>query len=305
MSPTIDVRPEVARALEAGAAVVALESTVIAHGLPHPRGVEAALGMESAVREEGALPATIAILAGRVCVGLTPEEIGALAGGEVRKVSCRDLASVIAGGETGATTVAATARVATRAGIRVFATGGIGGVHRGGEESLDVSADLVELARSSVAVVCAGAKAILDLRRTLEMLETLGVPVIGYGTDELPAFYATESGLAVPHRADTPEEVARLLDAQWGLGPGGVVVAVPPPAAEALEREEMEALVARALADAGDAGIDGAELTPYLLAHLAEASGGRTLAANLALLARNARVAARIARAYAGLPPGA
>jgi len=302
VSVALQIRPEVRAALEAGEPIVALESTVIAHGLPHPRGLETAAAMERTVREEGAVPATIAILAGRLVVGLEPGELETLTTGEVSKVSCRDVAAVIAAAETGATTVAATAWTAARAGIRMLATGGIGGVHRGGETSLDVSADLTELGRSRVAVVCSGAKAILDLRRTLETLETLGVPVIGYGTAELPAFYARDSGLPLAHRVDSAEEAARLLHAQWDLGmPGGVVVAVPPPVAAALAREEVEALMAEALADAEEGGIAGPDLTPYLLAHLARASGGRTLEANVALLLENAGVAARIARACAVL----
>ena len=303
MTEFLDIRPEVAEALAAGRAVVALESTVIAHGLPAPRNIEAARGMAAAVRDAGAVPATVAVLDGRVRVGLSPAEVERLATADaVAKVSRRDLAAALAYQGLGATTVAATMACAARAGIRVFATGGLGGVHRGGERSLDISADLTELARSPVAVVCAGAKAILDLPRTLEVLETNGVPVIGYGTHEFPAFFSQSSGLTLPAQVDTPEAAAALLRAHWGLGlDGGVVIANPPPEEAALDAAVIEPLIARALADAEADGVRGGAVTPYLLARLAVLSDGRTIEANVALLAHNARLGGQIAAAFAEL----
>lgn len=298
----LDLRPRVREALDAGRPVVALESTVIAHGLPHPHNLETALGMERAIREAGGVPATVGLIAGRAVIGLSEAEIEALAtSGDVAKASRRDLAALLASGATGATTVAATICLAARAGIRMMATGGVGGVHRGGEASLDVSADLYELARTPVAVVCAGAKAILDLARTLEVLESLGVPVVGFGTSEFPAFFSRESGLATPHTAATAKEAARLLEAQSALGPGGVLIVQPPPAEHALPRAEVEGWIDAAVAEAEVAGIAGSALTPFLLERVSELSGGRTLAANVALLLENARLAAAIARA-AGSP---
>ncbi len=297
----IDVRPEVAKALDLGAAVVALESTVIAHGLPSPRNIEAAERMKAAVREEGAVPAMVAVLRGSVVVGASSEEIGSLAQGtDVAKATTRDLAALTASGSAGATTVAATAFAAGRAGVAVMATGGIGGVHRGGDRSMDISADLAEVGRTPVAVVCSGAKAVLDLSLTLEALETLGVPVVGYGTGSFPAFYARSSGLGLEHRVDSPEEAARLMVRQRRLGlPGGVLFCNPPPAEAALEPAEVESLVTAAVRGAEEKGIRGKDVTPFLLDHLATESAGRTLAVNLALLEDNARVAARIAVAYA------
>jgi pseudouridine-5'-phosphate glycosidase len=280
--------------------VVALESTVIAHGLPRPRNLETALAMEAAVRDAGAVPATVGVLQGRICVGLKPEEIERLAGADqVVKVSRRDLAATVASQKLGATTVAATLFAAQQAGIRVLATGGIGGVHRGGESSLDVSADLIELARTPVAVVSSGFKAILDLARTLEVLETQGVPVAGYGTHELPSFYSVTSGLRLEQRVDSPSEAAQLMAAQWELGlSAGIVIANPPPSAAALSGEELEALLAEALAAARDAEVRGKALTPYLLNRLVHLSSGRALEANIALLLENAHLAGQIARAY-------
>ena len=300
-SGPIEVRPRIRAALEDRVGVVALESSVIAHGLPDPHGLGASGRMELAVRGEGAVPATIAVLGGRVVVGLEAEEIVELANaGGVAKASTRDLAALAASGRPGATTVAATAFVAGRAGIAMLATGGIGGVHRGAETSLDVSADLAELGRTPVGVVCSGAKAVLDLRRTLEVLETMGVTVVGYETDELPAFYARESGLRLDHRVDSPAEAARLVAAQRGLGvPGSILFCHPPPPAAAMDRAEVEEMVAGAAATAEAAGIRGAAVTPFLLDLIGKASGGRALAANLALLEANARLAARIAVAYA------
>jgi pseudouridine-5'-phosphate glycosidase len=294
------VHEEVAAALVDGRPVVALESTVISHGLPHPHNIETARGMEAAIRAGGAVPATIAVLNGKLVVGVTAGELAFLAESkDVAKVSRADLASVVASGRAGATTVAATALIAARAGIRVFATGGIGGVHRGVEETLDISADLTELARTPVAVVCAGAKAILDLPRTLEMLETLGVPVVGYGTSQLPAFYSRESGLALQSRVDSPEEAARLMATQWGLGlTSGMIFANPVPEGSAIGRGELEAMIAKGLVAAAAEKISGKRVTPYLLEALSRGSGGRTLAANVALLLNNARVAALIAVAY-------
>ena len=245
----IDVRPEVAKALDLGAAVVALESTVIAHGLPSPRNIEAAERMKAAVREEGAVPAMVAVLRGSVVVGASSGEIASLAEGtDVAKATTRDLAVLAASGSAGATTVAATAFAAGRAGVAVMATGGIGGVHRGGERSMDISADLAEIGRTPVAVVCSGAKAVLDLSLTLEALETLGVPVVGYGTGSFPAFYARSSGLRLEHRVDSPKEAARLIARQGRLGlPGGILFCNPPPAESALEPAEVESLVTAAV----------------------------------------------------------
>ncbi len=302
MEDLLAIREDIAAALAAGGPVVALESTVIAHGLPRPHNLETAREMEGAVREEGGVPATIAVLDSRLVVGLSPEQLAHLSESEsVAKVSRADLAAVLASGRPGATTVAGTMIIAAQAGIRVLATGGIGGVHRGAERSLDISADLTELARTRVAVVCAGAKAILDLQRTLEYLETLGVPVVGYGTNEFPAFFSRESGLPLVHRVDTPDDVARLMAWQWELGrsgrgsTGGMVIANPPPEETALPRAVVESHIAEALKSAEAAGIRGKAVTPFLLQELARRSGGRTLQANRALLVANARLAARIA----------
>lgn len=301
MNPYLDVRPEIAEALAASRPVVALESTVISHGLPRPHNLETARKMEAAVRGEGAVPATIGLLDGRLIVGLTRSEIELLATAEhVGKVSRRDLAAVLNSRKPGATTVAATMIIASQAGIQIFATGGIGGVHRGAQNTFDVSADLHELARTPVAVICSGAKVILDLPRTLELLETLGVPVVGYGTSQFPAFYVQESGLPLDSRVDLPQEAARLIAVQWALGVNsGIVFCNPPPAASALPRHEVESRIDAALNSASAAGIQGKAVTPYLLDHLAKASGGRTLATNIALLISNARVAAQIAVACA------
>ncbi|MBC7249400.1 MAG: pseudouridine-5'-phosphate glycosidase [Anaerolineae bacterium] len=277
--------------------VVALESTLIAHGLPYPTNLETALRLEDVIRAEGATPATIAVLSGQLRVGLNKAELEYLARSKnIRKVSRRDLPIVVAQGGDGATTVAATMWIAARAGIDVFATGGIGGVHRG--YPFDVSADLPELARTEVAVVCAGAKSILDLPRTLEWLETWGVPVIGYGTDEFPAFYTRSSGLPVDVRVDTPLAAAEIIHARWDLGlGGGVLIVAPVPAEAALPAEGMEEAITQALAAAEEQGIRGKALTPFLLARIAEITGGASLRANIALLENNAAIAARIARA--------
>ena len=303
MNPYLDIRPEVAGALAEGKPVVALESTVIAHGLPRPHNLETARRMEAAVNEQGAIPATIGLLKGRLVVGLSLEEIELLASAKnVAKVSRRDLSAVLTAKRPGATTVAATMFISAQAGIRVFATGGIGGVHRDGQNSFDISADLTELAQTRVAVVCSGAKVILDLPRTLEVLETLGVPVVGYGTNKFPAFYVQESGLQLDNRVDKPEEAAQLMAVQWALDlPAGIVFANPPLADTALPRAEVETLIKKALNSASRAGIHSKDVTPYLLDHLAKDSQGRTLEANIALLVQNARVAARIAVAYSAL----
>jgi pseudouridine-5'-phosphate glycosidase len=289
------VHPDVQSALDAGRPVVALESTLITHGLPRPQNLEVALALETAVREAGAVPATIALLAGEISVGLTGEQLEYLARAEgVRKCSRRDLPIAVGLGQDGATTVAGTMLVAHMAGIRVFATGGIGGVHRG--HPFDVSADLTELGRTPVVVVCAGAKAILDLPLTLEVLETRGVPVIGYGTDQFPAFYTRSSGLPVDVRCDTPQAVAAIARARDALGlPGGMLVAVPVPAEAELPAADAERAIARALAEAR--GIQGKAVTPFLLDRVSELTGAASLRANVALLLNNARVASLIAAA--------
>jgi pseudouridine-5'-phosphate glycosidase len=303
MNPYLDVRPEIAEALAARRPVVALESTVISHGLPRPHNLETARKMEAAVRDEGAVPATIGLLEGRLIVGLSRPEIEMLAVAErVAKVSRRDLAAVLNSGQPGATTVAATMIIAAQAGVCVFATGGIGGVHRGVQNSFDISADLPELARTRVAVICSGAKVILDLPRTLELLETLGVPVVGYGSSKFPAFYVQESGLALDSRVDTPLEAARLMAMHWSLGlASGLVICNPPPSESSLPRNDVESLIEAALDSAVAAGIQGRAVTPYLLDHLAKASGGKTLQTNIDLLINNARVAAQIAVAHSSL----
>ncbi len=300
MSNLLIVSDSVRRAIAIGDPVVALESTVIAHGLPWPRNMEVALDMEELVRTEGAVPATVAVIDGQLRVGLKESEIERLAKGEepVLKLSRRDLPGAVAAGATGATTVAATMLLARMAGIGVFATGGIGGVHRG--SSGDISADLPELARTAVAVVCSGAKSLLDLPRTLEWLETAGVPVIGYRTDEFPAFYARSSGLPVSERVESPDEAARIIQAGWDLGlTAGVLVAVPIPQEAALEPELVENAISQAHSEAEAKGIRGKALTPFILKRMAEITDGKTLDANLALLRNNAIVAARIARALA------
>nr|WP_276522225.1 pseudouridine-5'-phosphate glycosidase [Kallotenue papyrolyticum] len=297
MIPELRFDPAVRAALEAGRAVVALESTVIAHGLPHPHNLELAREMEALVRAGGATPATIGVVAGQPTIGLDAATLARFAtGAEVRKLSRRDLGVAIAAGQHGATTVAATMALAQLAGIEVFATGGIGGVHRGARDSWDVSADLTELSRTPVLVVCAGAKSILDLPATLEMLETLGVPVVGYGTETFPAFYSVSSGLRLSARVDSPDEAAAVWRAHRRYGGGsGMLLVVPPPAESALPQAEVAMLIDAALAEAAQRGIQGAQVTPFLLATIAERSGGRSLTANIALLKNNARVAAAVA----------
>ena len=292
---------EVKAALDEGRPVVALESTIVAHGLPWPENFEIGRALEAKVREHGAVPATIAVLGGALQVGLESDALEAMAqaGAAWPKTGAADLAMRLARGENGATTVSATAHIAARAGIRLFATGGIGGVHRG--DGSDVSSDLPTLARTSIGVVSAGMKSILDLPRTLEYLETLGVPVIGVRTNELPAFYTDRSGLALEHRVDTPEEAARLLSHHFALHPGGVVFANPIPKAHALDAPLIERAIEAALADAADRGVRGKAITPHLLGFVAKATNKRALAANRALALHNAEVAAQFAVALSRL----
>ena len=301
MYSILEIQPQVQKALNANSPVVALESALISHGLSYPQNLETARALEQTVRENGAVPATIAIIEGKIRAGLTERELERLATEKgVRKVSRRDLPIAVARGEDGATTVAATMYVAALAGIEVVATGGIGGVHRG--QSADISADLPELAQTRVAVVCSGAKAILDLPLTLEWLETHGVPILGYETDEFPAFYSRQSGLPVDIRVDTPEEAARIIRTKWELGlEGGVLVTVPVPEEAELPREAAEHAIERALAAAEEGGITGKTLTPFLLSQIVHITEGRSMAANVALLKNNAAVAARIASALRGI----
>jgi pseudouridine-5'-phosphate glycosidase len=304
MNHLLDLGPEVAAALVDGRPVVALESTIISHGMPWPQNVETALAVEAEVRAHGAVPATIAILDGRLKAGLAHDEIERLgrSGPEVAKVSRRDIPILVARAGTGATTVAATMIIAALAGIRVFATGGIGGVHRGAQTSFDISADLQELARTSIAVVCAGAKSVLDLGLTLEYLETHGVPVIGYRSDTLPAFYSRDSAFSVDARLDEPAEIACVMKAKWDLGlSGGLVVANPIPAQHALPREVIDHAIEQALADARAQGIGGKSATPFLLARVNALTGGDSLASNIQLMLNNARLAAAVAVAYRAL----
>jgi pseudouridylate synthase len=295
--------PEVAAAREAGRPIVALESTLIAHGLPRPRNLEAARALEAVVRETGAVPATIAIMHGRIRIGLDADQLAEIATADgVMKVSRRDLAACIVQQRPGATTVAGTMIAAHMAGIRVFATGGIGGVHRGAERDFDVSADLEELARTPVAVVCAGAKSILDLPKTLEVLETKGVPVCGWRTDEFPAFYCRSSGLSVPLRCDDVWTMARGLEIQRRLGfSGGSLIVNPIPEEAAMPEELIEAAIHDALEVAARAGIGGKDVTPFLLARIVELTGGKSVDANVALVMSNARLAAELAMALRDL----
>lgn len=306
MQPPIRVSDEIAKALAARRPVVALETTVIAHGLPSPENLMTAGELIGAVGQAGAVPAMIGILDGEFRIGLGAGDIARLAEEDgVLKVSRRDIAYAVSTGALGATTVSATMIGAARAGIAVMATGGIGGVHRGAAHGMDISADLEELGRTDVAVVCAGAKAVLDLPRTLEYLETRGVPVIGYGCDEFPAFFIASSGLAVPRRLDTPGEIACLLRTKRALGlEGGVVIANPPPPDSALDPATAEAAIEAAVTSAEAAGITGRAVTPYLLARVAEQTGGDSIAANRALLIANATLAAEIAVALADQPDG-
>lgn len=302
MNPMLALTDEVREALASGRPVVALESTIISHGMPYPRNVQTAREVERIVRDGGAVPATIAILHGVPRVGLDDQELDLLGSDpHVRKVSIRDLPYVVARGEHGATTVASTMRLAALAGIRVFVTGGLGGVHRGAEQSMDISADLTELSLTDVAVVSAGVKSLLDIGRTLEVLETLGVPVISYGADDFPSFYSRSSGFRSPLRLDAAAEIAATMRAKWALGlAGGVVVANPIPAEDEIPEAEIGVLIAEAVAEAEAQGITGAAITPFLLGRIVELSGGDSLRANIALVKNNARLGAAIAVAYCG-----
>lgn len=297
----LDIQPEVAHALATNQAVVALESTIISHGMPYPRNVETALLVEQTIREQGAIPATIAIIKGRLKVGLTKEEITYLgkSGSAVTKVSRRDIPFIVASKKDGATTVAATMILAAMAGIKVFATGGIGGVHRGAQQTMDISADLQELANTNVAVVCAGAKSILDLALTREYLETQGVPIIGYQTDSLPAFYTRESEHGIDYRLDTAAEIAVALKAKWEMGlNGGAVIANPIPVEFAMPIEQINSAIEQALGEAETQAIFGKESTPFLLARVCELTGGNSLDSNIQLVLNNARLGAKIALEY-------
>ena len=302
MNKYLDISPEVKAALEAGKPVVALESTIISHGMPYPKNVETALLVEQTLRDNGAVPATIAVIGGRLKAGLSKEEIEYLGktGRGVAKASRRDLPALVAPGADGATTVTTTMIIAHMAGIQVFATGGIGGVHRGAETTMDISADLEELAQTPVMVVCAGAKSILDLGLTLEYLETHGVPVIGYGTEELPAFYTRKSGFGVDYRVDSPEELAAMFAAQRDLGyKGGMLVTNPIPVEYAMPKDVIDAAIEQALRECKEQGVHGKETTPFLLARVVELTGGDSLESNIQLVLNNARVAARTAAALA------
>jgi len=296
----LEIHKDVAAAMESGKPVVALESTIISHGMPYPRNVETAQAVEATVLDAGAQPATIAVINGVLKVGLTPAELELLGqpGADVTKCSRRDLPFAMARKLHGATTVAATMIIAAMAGIRVFATGGIGGVHRDVAESMDISADLEELARSNVVVVCAGIKSILDIPRTLEYLETRGVPVVGYQTDSLPAFFARSSGCGVDYRVDTPAELAAAINAKQAMQlDGGMLVGVPIPEEHALANSEIDQAIDAALVDMQKDGTSGKDITPYLLANIVERTGGKSLDANIELIKNNARVAAAIATA--------
>ena len=298
MNKYLDISPEVQQALADGKPVVALESTIISHGMPYPKNVETAMLVEKTIRENGAVPATIAIIGGRLKAGLSPEEIEYLgkSGRKVAKVSRRDMAAIVARGADGATTVTTTMIIAHMAGIKVFATGGIGGVHRGAETTMDISADLEELASTPVMVVCAGAKSILDLGLTLEYLETKGVPVIGYGTDELPAFYTRSSGFGVDYRVDTPAQLAAMFKAQQELGmKGGMLVTNPIPEQYAMDKAVIDAAIEQAVAESKEQGIHGKETTPFLLARVVELTGGDSLESNIQLVLNNAIVASKTA----------
>ena len=300
----LDIAPEVAEALKAGKPVVALESTIISHGMPYPQNVETALNVEKIIREAGAVPATIAVIGGRLKAGLSEEQIDYLGktGSGVAKASRRDLPVLVARGMDGATTVTTTMMIAAMAGIRVFATGGIGGVHRGAETSMDISADLEELSETPVMVICAGAKSILDLGLTLEYLETKGVTVIGYGTDELPAFYTRRSGFGVDYKLDTPEELAKAFHAKLELGlRGGMLVTNPIPEEYSMDKAVIDKAIDTALAEAKAQGVHGKAVTPFLLAKVKELTGGDSLDSNIQLVYNNARLAAATAAELAKL----
>jgi pseudouridine-5'-phosphate glycosidase len=301
MNAYLHINPEVESALRSNNPVVALESTIISHGMPYPKNVETALRVEQIVRDNGAVPATIGVMNGKCVVGMTKEEIetfGKASG--VWKVSLRDLPYVVSQKLLGATTVAATMRIASMAGIKIFVTGGIGGVHRGAENTMDISADLTEMAQTNVAVISAGVKSILDIGLTLEYLETLGIPVLTVGSDEFPSFYSRESGYKSPLRLDTPEAIAKMLLAKWSMGLNGSVMIANPLSAEAsIDPNEMEGHIQQALNAAATAGIKGKEVTPFLLKYIADYTKGESLEANIALICSNAALGAKIAGAYA------
>ena len=297
----LSISTEVKAALKAGKPVVALESTIITHGMPYPQNLTMAQNVEQVIRDNGAVPATIAIMDGRFCVGVSGDDLERLAqtGGKAAKASRRDVAALLVSGETAGTTVATTMQIAAMAGIHVFATGGIGGVHRGAEDTFDISADLEELSRTPVAVVCAGAKSILDIAKTLEVLETNGVPVIGYGTNDFPAFWARQSGHKVDHRFDNVGDIAKVVALQGDLGMGGVLIANPIPEGDALDPAAIESRIAEAIAGAEAEGVSRKDLTPFLLKRIFELTDGKSLVANIALVENNAKVAAGIAVALA------
>lgn len=301
MNRYLDIAPEIAAGLKAGWPVVALESTIVAHGMPFPQNLVTAEEVEGLVRAGGALPATIAILDGRLKVGLSPQELQRVAGSpDMAKASIRDLPVLVASRGNGATTVASTMRIAAMAGIHVFVTGGIGGVHRGAAKSFDISADLEEMTESNVAVICAGAKSILDIALTLEYLETAGVPVVTYGSDIFPAFYSRDSGHQSPFRADAPAEIAAIARAKWEMGlKGGLIVANPIPVEDEIPAAEIDRQITAALIEAETTGISGKAMTPFLLKHVATLTEGRSLVANIALVRNNARLGAAIAVAFA------
>lgn len=303
MNTFLEILPEVKEALVTGKPVVALESTIISHGMPFPKNVETALAVEQVVRDHGAVPATIAIFNGKCYAGLTEEQIRYFGQAEnVWKVSLRDMPYVLSQQLYGATTVAATMRIAAMAGIRIFVTGGIGGVHRGAETSMDISADLTEMGQTSVAVVSAGVKSILDINLTLEYLETKGIPVVTYGQSEFPSFYSRKSGYASPLRLDSPAAIAAMLDTKWKLGlEGSVLIANPVPADREIVSDEMEIHIQIALNAAKEKKISGKEVTPFLLKYIADHTKGESLEANIALIKHNAKVGAEIAVAYASL----
>ncbi len=302
MNSYLDIHPEVAEALAGNGPVVALESTIISHGMPYPQNVETALRVEQTIRDAGAVPATIAVIGGRLKAGLSADEIEYFGkkGRRIAKASRRDLALLCARGEDGATTVTTTMMIAHMAGIRIFATGGIGGVHRGAETTMDISADLEELAQTPVMVICAGAKSILDLGLTLEYLETKGVPVLGYQTSELPAFYTRHSGFSVDYRVETPAELAKVLHTSGQLSlKGGILVTNPIPEAYSMPKEVIDAAIDQAIRESREQGIKGKDTTPFLLARVAELTGGDSLASNIELVLNNARLAARTAIEFA------
>ncbi len=295
----LDVKPEIAQALAEGKPVVGLESTILSHGMPYPQNMEFAAKVEEIVRAEGAVPATTAIIGGKLKVGLTRDELMMMCNPkDIGKVSRRDVATYLATGKTGATTVTTTMMILAMAGIKVFATGGIGGVHRHGEVTMDISADLQELANTPVCVVCAGAKSLLDIGRTLEYLETFGVPVLGYRTDELPAFYCKSSGFKLDYRCETPEEIAKIIYTKWDLGlKGGALVGNPIPDEYALDFDAMEKVINEAIAEADEKGVRGKDITPFLLSRIKDMTEGVSFASNLQLAYNNARLASKIAMA--------